>query len=225
MINSSSAVQMFLNNGDNKERLFEVIVEVWTENNHLLGNRVIFFARKDKCTQIDGKGSTAIEELSSDHEEADTKVVYLLKHAIEKEEDLDTAVFVVRSSSGDVDIPVILLANDLQTNATIILDNGRDKFRKVVHLSNCRFSDSQKKALLGFHAFTGCDQISSFLRKGKISCWKVLKNNPCLFKGFIQLGSEKDINDDLVAILEDFVCKLYGEKNVHDVDQARRNIF
>ena len=44
--------QKFLNNGDNKERLFEIIEQVWIENKHLLDGRVIYFARSNQCIQI-----------------------------------------------------------------------------------------------------------------------------------------------------------------------------
>ena len=101
-----SDFQSFLNNGDNKERLFEIMEEVWSACIHLLGHRVVFFARASICTKIDENGSTTVDELASNHEEADTKVMYLLKHAIEQEQHPDRAAFVVRCNSGDIDIPV-----------------------------------------------------------------------------------------------------------------------
>ena len=178
--------QKFLNNGDNKERLFEIIEQVWSENKHLLGDRVIFFARSNQCTKINQSECSVVEEFASNHEEADTKVVYLVQHAIEMEPEPMNSVFVVRSSSGDVDIPVILLANDFPAGTAIVLDSGRDKYRKNLSISDCEFSNLKKKALLGLHAFTGCDQVSSFLRKGKVTCWKVLEKNPHLLQGFVQ---------------------------------------
>ena len=93
------------------------------------------------------------------------------------------------------------------------------------NLDDCSLSDMQKKALIDIHALTGCDQNSSFLRKGKLSCWKVLEENPYLLHAFVELGSQTNVSDDLSNKIEDFVCKLYGEKNVKDVDQARKNIF
>ena len=89
-----------------------------------------------------------------------------------------------RSSSGDIDIPVIMLAADFPDDATIVLDSGREKYRKLIRISDCELPDLKKKALLGLHAFTGCDQVSSFLRKGKVTCWKVLEKNPHLLDAF-----------------------------------------
>lgn len=130
-----------------------------------------------------------------------------------------------RSSSGDIDIPVIMLASDFPEDATIVLDNGRDKYRKNICISSCELSTLKKKALLGLHAFTGCDQVSSFLRKGKVTCWKVLEKNPALLEGFAQLGLERKPSDELLQNIEEFVCRLYGERKVREVNQARRNIF
>ena len=115
------------------------------------------------------------------------------------------SVFVVRSSSGDVDIPVILLANDFPAGTAIVLDSGRDKYRKNLSISDCEFSNLKKKALLVLHAFTGCDQVSSFLRKGKVTCWKVLEKNPHLLQGFVQLGSERELSDERLRNMEEFV--------------------
>ena len=97
-----------------------------------------------------------IEELRTNHKEADTKIYY------HNEE----TVCVVRSSSGDIDIPVIHLANQMP-NLPVYVDNGEGKNRKVLDLSSCSLSKDQKKALLGMHAFTshGNDYVSSFYGK------------------------------------------------------------
>ena len=91
-----------------------------------------------------------IEELRTNHEEADTKICYLLHHAVQSTNNEET-VCVVCSSSGDIDIPVILLANEMP-NLLVYVDNAAGKNRKVMDLSSCSLSKDQKKALLGMHA-------------------------------------------------------------------------
>ena len=76
-----------------------------------------------------------IEELRTNHEEADTKICYPLHHAVQSNNNEET-VCVVRSSSGDIDIPVILLANEMP-NLLVYVDNGAGKNRKVTDLSSC----------------------------------------------------------------------------------------
>ena len=76
-----------------------------------------------------------IEELRTNHEEADTKICYLLYHAVESNNNEET-VCVVLSSSGDIGIPVILLANEMP-NLIVYVDNGVGKNRKVIDVSSC----------------------------------------------------------------------------------------
>ena len=51
---------------------------------------------------------------------------------------------VVRSSSGDIDIPVILLAN-VRPNLTVYIDKGTGRNRQVLSLPSCQLSEAEKK--------------------------------------------------------------------------------
>lgn len=130
-----------LNNGVNKERLFELIEEVWSENARDLGEKVIFFARKDGCVKMSREGTQRIHELQMNHEEADTKVCFLLHYAHQQNENEET-VGILRSHSGDIDIPVILLSNEIP-NLHIYIDNGTGKHRKILDLASCDLSRNQ----------------------------------------------------------------------------------
>ena len=66
-----------LSDRDNKERMFELIKQVWIENVAELANRVVYFARGSTCTRIARTGSVNVEDLVKDHEEADTKIASL----------------------------------------------------------------------------------------------------------------------------------------------------
>ena len=61
------------------------------------------------CVKITRVGATRLDSLETDYEEADTKISYLIKHAIDSYTDLKGVI--IRSSSGDIDIPVILLGS------------------------------------------------------------------------------------------------------------------
>ena len=61
---------------------FELIEEVWMENGGPLGERVEHFESGGKCKKISySGGSVDVEELETDHEEANTKIAYLIQHA------------------------------------------------------------------------------------------------------------------------------------------------
>ena len=139
-------------------------------------------------------------------------------HATEQVAHGDTEV-IVRSSSGDIDIPVIMLGSNLEGN--IVIDSGRSNHRKFLNLNQSTMTDQQKKALVGVHAFTGCDQNSSFFRKGKKVCWKVAQNH---LSAFCKLGESYEIDEELCNQLEVFVCRLYSGK-CDDVNKLRTEMF
>ena len=82
---------------------------------------------------------------------------YLIHHAYEENREPETTC-VVRSSSGDIDIPVILLANE-RPDLQVYIDSETGKNRHVLSLQSCQLSQAQKEALLGLHAFSGNDYI------------------------------------------------------------------
>ena len=144
--------------------------------------------------------------LQTNHEEADTKICYLLHHALRLNNGEET-VCVVRSSSGDVDIPIILLANEAE-HLHVFIDNGTGKNRQLLDLTACALSQSQKQALLGMHAFSGNDYISSFLREGKPAFWKPVKNSEMFQDMFRKLGRDNDVSESLMLQLEVFVLHM-----------------
>ena len=75
----------------------------WINNKEKLDDRIVYFPRGESCIKITKYDVNVVDELQSNHEEADTKVAYLLKHAIENIND-ENSVCVVRSCSGDIDI-------------------------------------------------------------------------------------------------------------------------
>ena len=212
----------FLGNGDNKERLFELIEEVWIENKDKVANRVVYFGRGNRCTKIECSSVSLEPGLSTNHEEADTKVAYMILHARENTE--EGTAYVVRSPSADIDIPVIILGNEMSVNQ-VYIDSGTGKHRKLINLSSSCLTDIQKKALLGLHAFTGNDLVSSFFRKGKQMCWNAVKNNNNYLRAFSQIGCAAQIPVLLMEELEKFVCHIYGEKRKTSVNDARASIF
>ena len=85
--------------------------------------------------------------------------------------------------------------------------------------------DEEKKlALLGFHAATGNDYVSSFFRRGKEKAWKLVEKYSRFKTMFSSLGNSWEINEDNLRVFEEFVCHLYGGKG-KSVDKLRYNKF
>ena len=145
--------QKFLSNGENKERLFELIENTWIERSEKLSGRVVYFARRDACKRITDEDVREVEELRTDHEEADTKIAYLIQHAIDTHENI--VDICVRSSSGDVDIPIILLGIFGCRDIPITVDNGTGKYRRKLRIDSSSLTRLQQKALVGYHGGSG----------------------------------------------------------------------
>ena len=118
----------------------------------------------------------------------------------------DDAVM-VRSPSGDVDILALFLSHDFD-GTRIYVDNGVGKQRKILDITSSTLGIQKKKALLGLHAFSGNDYVSSFFRKGKQAFWKAMSSEEEFVRLFTRLGSSSQVSDDLVNGLEKFVCVL-----------------
>ena len=130
----------------------------------------IYISQEDVTYCVTESGVTVKEELSSNHEEADTKVIL---HSYQSMEEDPSSKVVLRSPSRDTDILVLAVA--LLDSNQVYLDYGRGKLRRGFWPNSITMDNQLKRALVGFHAFTGNDYVSSFFKKGKQMCWKAMK--------------------------------------------------
>ena len=79
-------------------------------------------------------------------------------------------------------------------------------------------------ALSAYHAFTGCDYTSSFMKKGKVKPFKLLQKNEAVQDALIALGEINSLEQDNNEVLEKYVCQLYGQKKISDVN-VRMHLF
>ena len=200
----------FLKNGENKRRMISLMVNVLVESRlraiEMLQCTKIFISTENSCMKLTEFEAIEEDELASNQEEADTKLTLhclnaLTQHPSEK--------IVVRSPSSDIDILVILL-NIIEEQSQVYLDFGVGLNRKGLFLSDIEMEDGLKKCLIGFHAFTGNDYVSSFFRKGKSECWKVVQKNNRFVNTFSLLGQVWELDEQIFVNLEEYVCHLYG---------------
>ena len=218
---------MFMKNGENKTRLIEIISEVMRQNVQKCLNKLrcdtIYISQENETYCLKESHISLCEELSSNHEEADTKVILHCHHALM--EDTSTKV-ILRSPSGDTDV-MVLAAAFLDKHRTYI-DYGNGKGRRGIWLKDLSsVTDDLKTTLIGFHAFTGNDYISSFFRKGKKMCWNIMKKDPSFINAFNRLGENWDIEQDdaILSTIEKYVCYLYSQKKEDSVNVVRYNLF
>jgi len=113
-----------------------------------------------------------ITSLSSGHEEADTRII---SHAV----DASTSCSSVIIDSSDADVAVMALGHihNIHCNQLILLTGRKD--RPLIDLTYIakNLGPSMTQAILGVHAFSGCDAVSSFVGKGKNTHYQLIKND------------------------------------------------
>lgn len=137
---------------------------------HLIEKRHIYLSYLGSCFHfyvIDGQVvRQVVEKLVTNHEEADTLIAVHAK-SIDDEECVKNIV--VRGS--DTDIAVILLHHCWNMKTHIWMDVGTSSKNNRRYLSITSIANTVGRpicsALLGFHAFTGCDYTSVFIEKAK----------------------------------------------------------
>ena len=99
-----------------------------------------------------------------------------------------------------------------------IIDN-HGQYKKNIRLTSIVFENEIINSLIRFHAFTGNDYVSSFCRKEKAACFKILQGSSKFQSTFATLGNDLNISDDLLTKLEGFVCHICGmrKKDANEV--------
>ena len=82
-------------------------------------------------------------------------------------------------------------------------------------------------AVLGFHALTGCESISSFCGKVKKRPWDIMLQNTSHQKALKLLGKDDKVKESTHQECEKFVCNIYtaNQKAGGTVNQVRYWLF
>lgn len=76
-------------------------------------------------------------------------------------------------------------------------------------------------ALPALHAFTGNDYTSAFHGIGKVRAYKAMLKSENFISAFKRIGNSFIFDTKDFAVIEEFVCSLYGAKQCKDVNEAR----
>ena len=216
-------IAKFYTNGENKNQLIKLTFEFIKENAmrslSILKCNEIILSGDEFCERVTNENVTVYDDLISNQEEADTKVVL---HTLEALRTTNGNVC-IRSPSGDTDILVVAIGI-ITERLRVLIDSGNGDKRKKIWLDSIELSENQRKALIGFHAFSGNDYISAFFRKGKQICWKKMLESEDFVDTFIEVGNSLDLGDQLQVNIEKYVCNLYSSKE-SNINEARFKIF
>ena len=187
-----------------------------------LNANMIILSRQGESQEITSTLTKRSELLSSNQEEADTKVFL---HTLQVLEESLVSKVHLRSPSADTDILVIALnlIPRMQLNR-VCYDYGVRKHRNCLLLSDYQLPEDERKALIGFHPVTGNDYTSAIFGKGKGKCWKVMKSKEKFLIAFQQLGDDWQLPEALLNTLKVFTCNIYGSRK-STVNEARYELF
>ena len=119
----------------------------------------------------------------------------------------------------------LFLASSLLDPTRIYLDYWKGKLQKGFWLHHLNIDEQLKIPLIGFHAFTGNDYISSFFKKRKSVCWKAMNKNQIFVEAFRQFWDSWYLSDDITTVLEHFTCALYGYPRERSINEVRTKLF
>lgn len=207
----------------NKESLIQVVVEEWkhAKNREKIAGKDVYVTVKEKCYKITQSGSEEIEELRTTQEEADTRLIFHAKHAAKAGYQCLTIV------ADDTDVLVLATAFASDIQCQMYQKRGtraRTKYTDITKLAHV-LGENNCRALIGLHAFTGCDSVSAFAGRGKVAALKAMKLPQ--FSAVLQdLGNQWNLTMEQHRELEAFVCHLYQSKaGTRDVNDLRYKLF
>ena len=180
-------INKFMLNNDNKisliKLIFEYVINEKEAVNSLLMTESIVLSGDDESYTVSYDSVIQNDDLKSNQEEADTKVILHAIHTIKN----SSHKVVIRSPSGDTDIIILALAL-INEQHMVYMDYGNGKRRKGFWLNNIILKENERKVLISFHSFTGNDFVPAFFRKGKKRCWSILRKDEKFLVAFSELG-------------------------------------
>ena len=199
-------------------QLIHLISQTWSSKACAedLCDRPLIFIESGMASQFssDGKTTTVtrIPALDSSQEETDTRIILYLHYC------RDSGADYARVKTKDSNVFFLLLFYAKQLRIKIILDTGG----RLINITDIAedYTDEWCAALLGLHAFTGCDSTSSFPGKGNLRPLKVLQNASKFAAVLTIFGNNWELDEKPVKSVEEFVCVLFGHMTIKKVNEV-----
>ena len=214
----------FLSNSQNKQQFIAFLNTEWKDAKYTekLRSKELFLTDATNCLKFSHHSVEAVEELSCDQEEADTRMLLHAQHAYRSGYN---NVIVV---SEDTDVLVLLISFCTEIGANLFMQSGSTKRHRIININSLstKLGPSICKALPGIHAFTGCDTVSAFAGRGKVNPWKLMQRYASFTEIFGKLGIHWTASEEVLKELEVFTCQLYGSiGGVTDINDCRYRLF
>lgn len=217
----------FLNNPVNKANLTNFLCERWNQTCTAIlpiGKTVVLaggFRDPLRVCKLTKGHSEPLDELQSDHEEADTRMIL---HALHASHDHDRVV--VHSPDTDVAVLSVYSFSSMQCTEMWFRTGTKDKLRYLpIHTIANRIGPAMCRALPGFHSLTGCDSTSALSGIGKKKGFELLKTSGEYQDTASQLGENLTLSERCQTSSEKLVCALYTKDARPTADGTRYFLF
>lgn len=210
---------------ESKAKLTNFFASDWQENQERrdqLQGKVIFVTAEERCFKISPAAASEVDDLKCSHEEADTR---LLLHAHHAAESGYKSVLLIAE---DTDVMILCLAFSRNIDCQMHMRCGTKNRSRLISINKIAASLGHDvcKALVGLHAFTGCDSVSAFAGQGKLKGLKLIQQNQNFQKAFAKLGEHWDVTDELFDVLQEFTCNMYAARtNISSVNELRYHLW
>ncbi|XP_062513858.1 uncharacterized protein LOC134189559 [Corticium candelabrum] len=226
------AMEKFLSADENKLELVDFLVQMWGSSRYaerlygVLYGVQLFVCHRQLCSLLTSEDAStvlvsSVPALTSDHEEADSRIFLHAKHAS------NGGFACVVISSPDTDVAVIGIHHANAINASLLWLTGTKVQRCCINLTEIavNLGEDMSAVLPGIHAFSGCDTTSAFVGKGKTKIFRLASQSDCLRLAMTRLGCSLTPTEELFTECEKFVCHLYGLPTCISVNEVRYKLF
>ena len=207
---------------DNKRELFAFLSKFVAHNLHDSSKQLIVSYGSDVLS-VPKIGENRLMPCSQ--EEADTRMLLHLADAGQQ----GLKRVMIRTVDTDVVVLAIALRDQLLVNEVWLAFGVGKNFRYIpVHDIVAKLDPHKCSGLLFFHAFTGCDTVSSFFGHAKKGAWDAWASFPEVTPAFQALSTEPrtDTISSFLSVIERFVVLLYDRTSTKDsVNTARKHLF
>lgn len=178
-----------------KISLIKFLVSEWRHLKYQqkISGKSLFVTCEDACYKLTADSWEEVAELRCSHEEADARLLLHAKHTA----DVGSKAVIIIAEDTDVLILSLAYCKDIpcflyQKCGT----QNRTRFIDITKL-NITIGDSTCKALVGLHAFTGCNTVSAFSGRGKLVGLRQMKKDSSFVEAFSELGQTWEVSPEL----------------------------
>ncbi len=217
----------FLRDPNNKKELFAFLTSKCADFT-FPPDKAVYITSGEAVVSL-GLNSTAMPDCN--HEEADTRIVVHLLHALEH------GMRTIKVRTADSDVIAILVGaffnlTSTQSSVDVWVAFGTGKNFRFYNINAIciTIGEPRARALPVFHALTGCDTTSAFRGRGKKSAWQAWQAYEEVTQTFTFLAAHPfellHAESDHFQRIERFTVVLYDKTSpLSSANEAREELF